>query len=131
MAVSRWTILHHSSKLCLCNSFHGCFVPISKKGHSVHTLVFILLEFHAFWPFNCFVVEDALELLIVLSSPFDYGDYTCEPYCPVSAMLGPKLGTSEILADQVCYILSPSSGIFNSCYHMMVAELSTLVSCLL
>ena len=22
----------HSSKLCLCNSFHGCFVPISKKG---------------------------------------------------------------------------------------------------
>jgi hypothetical protein len=26
----------HSSKLCLCNSFHGCFVPNSKKGHSVH-----------------------------------------------------------------------------------------------
>jgi hypothetical protein len=22
----------HSSKFCLCNSFHGCFVPISKKG---------------------------------------------------------------------------------------------------
>ena len=38
----------HSSKLCLCNSFHGCFVPNSKKGHSVHTLVFILLEFHVF-----------------------------------------------------------------------------------
>jgi hypothetical protein len=30
----------HSSKLYLCNSFHGCFVPNSKKGHSVHTLVF-------------------------------------------------------------------------------------------
>ena len=38
----------HSSKLYLCNSFHGCFVPNSKKGHSVHTLVFGLLEFHAF-----------------------------------------------------------------------------------
>jgi hypothetical protein len=24
-----------SSKLCLCNSFHGCFVPNSKKGQSV------------------------------------------------------------------------------------------------
>ena len=38
----------HSSKLYLCNSFHGCFVPNSKKGQSVHTLVFILLEFYAF-----------------------------------------------------------------------------------
>ena len=40
----------HWSKLCLSNSFHGCFVPNSKKEcvHSVHTLVFILLEFHAF-----------------------------------------------------------------------------------
>jgi hypothetical protein len=28
---------HHSSKLCLCSSFHGCFVPSSKKGQSVHT----------------------------------------------------------------------------------------------
>ena len=36
----------HSSKFCLCNSFHGCFVPISRKGQSVHTLVFVLLEFH-------------------------------------------------------------------------------------
>jgi hypothetical protein len=35
----------HNSKLCLCNSFYGCFVPNSKKGQSVHTLVFILLEF--------------------------------------------------------------------------------------
>ena len=39
---------HHSSKFCLCNSFHSCFVPNSKKGQSVHTLVFVLLEFHAF-----------------------------------------------------------------------------------
>jgi hypothetical protein len=38
----------HSSKLCLCNSFHGCFVPNSKNGQSVYTLVFVLLEFHAF-----------------------------------------------------------------------------------
>ena len=32
----------------LWNSFNGCFVPNSKKGQSVHTLVFVLLEFHAF-----------------------------------------------------------------------------------
>jgi hypothetical protein len=36
-----------SSKLCLCNSFHGYFVPNSKKEQSVHTLVFVL-EFHVF-----------------------------------------------------------------------------------
>jgi hypothetical protein len=30
---------HLSSKLCLCNSLHGCFVPNSKKGQSVHTYV--------------------------------------------------------------------------------------------
>jgi hypothetical protein len=39
---------HLSSKHCLCNSFHGCFISNSKKEHSVHTLVFILLEFHVF-----------------------------------------------------------------------------------
>ena len=38
---------HLSSKLYLCNSFHGCFVPTS-KGQSVHTLFFVLLEFHVF-----------------------------------------------------------------------------------
>jgi hypothetical protein len=46
-----WQSLHGheiSSKLCLCNSFHGCFVSNSKEGHSVHTSVFILLEFHVF-----------------------------------------------------------------------------------
>jgi hypothetical protein len=32
---------HLSSKLCLCNSFHGCFVPNSKEGHSVHTSVYL------------------------------------------------------------------------------------------
>jgi hypothetical protein len=37
-----------SSKLCLCVSFHACFAPYSKKGQSVHTLVFLLLEFHVF-----------------------------------------------------------------------------------
>jgi hypothetical protein len=41
-----------SSKLCLCNSFHGCFVPNFKEGHSVHTSVFILLEFHVFSKFS-------------------------------------------------------------------------------
>ena len=38
----------HRSKHCLCNSLHGCFVPNSKQGQSVHALVFILLEFHVF-----------------------------------------------------------------------------------
>jgi hypothetical protein len=32
----------------LCNSFHGYFVPHSKEGRSIHTLVFLLLEFHVF-----------------------------------------------------------------------------------
>ena len=36
------------SRLCLCNSFHRYFVPLSKKDWSVHTLVFLLLEFHVF-----------------------------------------------------------------------------------
>jgi hypothetical protein len=36
------------SKLCLCNSFPGYFVPHSKEGRSIHTLVFLLLEFHVF-----------------------------------------------------------------------------------
>jgi hypothetical protein len=37
-----------SSKLCLCNSFHGYFVPHSKEKGSIHTLVFLLLEFQVF-----------------------------------------------------------------------------------
>jgi hypothetical protein len=41
-----------SSKLCLCNSFHWCFVPNSKKGQRVHTLVFIILQFHVFCKLN-------------------------------------------------------------------------------
>jgi hypothetical protein len=40
------TSFHLSSKLCLCNSFHGYFVPHSKEP-SIHTLVF-LLKFHVF-----------------------------------------------------------------------------------
>ena len=36
-----------SSKLCLCNSLRGYFVPHSKKEQTIHTLVF-LLEFHVF-----------------------------------------------------------------------------------
>jgi hypothetical protein len=36
------------SELCLCNSFHGYFVPHSKKEQSIHTLVFLILEFHRF-----------------------------------------------------------------------------------
>jgi hypothetical protein len=37
-----------SSKLCLCNCSHGYFVPHSKKEQSIHTLVFLLLEFQVF-----------------------------------------------------------------------------------
>jgi hypothetical protein len=35
-----------SSKLRLCKSLHGCSTPNSKKGQSVHTLVFIPPESH-------------------------------------------------------------------------------------
>ena len=35
-------------KLCLCNSSHEYFVPHSKKDQSIHTLIFLLLEFHVF-----------------------------------------------------------------------------------
>jgi hypothetical protein len=37
-----------SSEFCVYNPFHWYFVPNSKKGQSIHTLVFILLEFHVF-----------------------------------------------------------------------------------
>ena len=36
------------SIICPCNSFHGYPVPLSKKDWSIHTLVFLLLEFHVF-----------------------------------------------------------------------------------
>jgi hypothetical protein len=36
---------HLSSELCLCNSFHGYFIPYSKEELSIHTLVFLLLDF--------------------------------------------------------------------------------------
>ena len=42
----------HSFSLCytlfLCNFFHGYFVPPSKKDQSIHTFVFLLLEFMCF-----------------------------------------------------------------------------------
>ena len=44
-----------SSKLCLCNSFHGYFVPPSMKERSIHTLVFLLLEFIEFCKFVSWV----------------------------------------------------------------------------
>jgi hypothetical protein len=39
---------HLSSEFCLCNFFHGYFVPHSKKEQSIHTVVFLILEFHVF-----------------------------------------------------------------------------------
>jgi hypothetical protein len=36
------------STLCLCNTFHGYFIPLSKNSQSMYTLVFLLLEFHMF-----------------------------------------------------------------------------------
>jgi hypothetical protein len=40
---------HLSSILCFCNSFHGCFVPTSKEGHSVHTaqLLLVVWQLHS------------------------------------------------------------------------------------
>ena len=40
---------HLTSELSLCNSFHVYLVPHSKKEQSIHTLVFLLLEFHVFY----------------------------------------------------------------------------------
>jgi hypothetical protein len=37
-----------SSELCLYTSFHGYFVPHSKKEQSSHTLVFTILVLHVF-----------------------------------------------------------------------------------
>ena len=65
---------HLSSKLCLCNSFHGCFVPKSKEGHSVHTSVFILLEFHVFSKLYCSTMFIAALFIIARSWK--------EPRCP-------------------------------------------------
>jgi hypothetical protein len=48
MVVSRWSILSSQLQTLSRNSFCGCFVPNSKKGQSVHTLFFIVLEFHVF-----------------------------------------------------------------------------------
>ena len=39
---------HLNSKLCVYNSFRGYFVPNSKMEQTIHTLVFLLLEFHVF-----------------------------------------------------------------------------------
>ena len=36
------------SELCLCNSIHEYIVPPSKKDQSIHTLVFLLLDFLVF-----------------------------------------------------------------------------------
>jgi hypothetical protein len=46
-AVSDGHSFSFCTELCLYNSFHGYFVPPSKKDQSIHTLVF-LLEFHVF-----------------------------------------------------------------------------------
>jgi hypothetical protein len=37
-----------SSEIYLCKSFHGYFVPHSKKEQDIHTLVFLLLDYHVF-----------------------------------------------------------------------------------
>ena len=54
-----------SSKLCLYNSFHGCFVPNSKKRQSVHTLVFVLLEFHVFRKLYLVLLNKAIKLFLM------------------------------------------------------------------
>ena len=61
MAVSRWSI-RLSSKLYLCNSFHGPFAPNSNKGQSVYTLVFVL-EFHVFSKLYQLVLDQSIKML--------------------------------------------------------------------
>ena len=65
MTVSRWSF-RLSAKLCLCNFFHGCFVPNSKKGQSVRlkkNLTKLILEtsgndWKALLPFSLFRVRN-------------------------------------------------------------------------
>jgi hypothetical protein len=40
--ISGWSFLQSLLHLFLCKSFHGYFVPPSKKDGSIHTLVFLL-----------------------------------------------------------------------------------------
>jgi hypothetical protein len=44
--VSLWMVIsfRFCSEYCFCNSFHGYFVPQSKKELSIHTLVFLILS---------------------------------------------------------------------------------------
>jgi hypothetical protein len=46
-AISAWSF-RLASELCPCYSVHGYFVHHSKNDQSIHTLVFLLLEFHVF-----------------------------------------------------------------------------------
>jgi hypothetical protein len=50
-AVSAWLFLPSHLQPCPYNSLHGYFVPHSKEEWRVHTLVFLLLEFHVFCKF--------------------------------------------------------------------------------
>jgi hypothetical protein len=56
-----WSLDGHSFKLCfelcLCNSFDGYFVTHSKKERSIHSLVFLLLEFHVFCKLYLWVLK--------------------------------------------------------------------------
>ena len=46
--VSGWSFLQ-SLVRTLSNSFHGNCIPLSKNDLNIHTLVFLLLEFHVFY----------------------------------------------------------------------------------
>ena len=64
---------HLSSKLCLCNSFHGCFIPNSKKGQNIHSYKFlsVLSCYHqGMWPLEMGVPRSFIHYLSLCSSVF-------------------------------------------------------------
>jgi hypothetical protein len=52
MAVSRWSILSSQFDFVSVTPSLGVLFPILRRGHSVHTSVLVLLEFHAFLVIN-------------------------------------------------------------------------------
>ena len=85
-----------SSKLCLCNSFHGYFVPDSKKGQSVHTLVFVLQGFSPLSP--CSLPFPNLNG----STVYTWMEFAAQSFCHAHCWSLP-LSCSEAITWSPCY----------------------------
>jgi hypothetical protein len=80
---------HLSSKLCLCNSFHRCFVPNSKEGHSVivSTLPFFFLLLYIFFIYISNIITfPGLPSETLLSHPPPLPLWGCSPTHPYTLL---------------------------------------------